>query len=81
MTRQSQDGLIDCIDDGQCAIDVKVDPSGPQRDVSNYLQITEAARAVVLACVDEHALSTGGVANQLGTYLSPFSDKMSRFIF
>ena len=73
---------MDCIDDGQCAIDVKVDPSGPQRDISNYLQITEAASAVIRTCVDdEQAFSTGGFANHLGTYSSPFSDTKLGVIF
>ena len=64
--------LIISIDDGQCAIDVKVDPIGAQRDVSNYLQITEAASAVIGACVDSQQPSTGGLVKQLGAFFNPF---------
>lgn len=58
--------LIVSIDDGQCAIDVNVDPSGAQRDVSNYFQITEAANAVLRACVDTRPPGTGGLVKDLG---------------
>ncbi|KAM0797557.1 hypothetical protein BDR22DRAFT_892189 [Usnea florida] len=48
-------------DDGQCAIDIKVDPNGMQHDVSNDLEITNAASAVRRDCVGSQygSLSVG----------------------
>ena len=60
-------GLNVRADDGLCAIDVKVDPNGAQRDVSNYLQIFNAASAVLRTCIDVRLENTGGVVKQLGT--------------
>ncbi|KAL9128058.1 MAG: hypothetical protein Q9175_007610 [Cornicularia normoerica] len=54
-------------DNGQCAIDVKIDPKGVQRDVSNYLQITNAAGAVIRNCVGTRLPNTGGLVRQLGS--------------
>lgn len=65
-------------DDGHCAIDVKVNPDGAQRDVSNYLQITNAASAVLHACVDTRLPSTGGLVRQLGVEYRSLSVEMSR---
>ena len=56
------------IDDGLCAIDVTVDPDRPQHDISDYLQITNAATAVLRTCVNPQASNTGGAVKQLGTF-------------
>ena len=56
------------LDNGNCAIDIKVDPYGAQRDVSNYLQLTNAAGAVLRDCVSVPQPNTGGVVNQLGMF-------------
>ncbi|CAF9932602.1 hypothetical protein IMSHALPRED_008939 [Imshaugia aleurites] len=55
-------------DDGQCAFDVEVDPNGAKRDVSNYLEITNAASALFHTCVEMRLPSTGGTVKQLGTF-------------
>ena len=55
-------------DDGLCAIDITVDPERPQHDISDYLQITNAASAVLQTCVNTQASNTGGVVKQLGTF-------------
>lgn len=56
------------IDDGLCAIDVTVEPTGPQHDISDYFQITNAASAVIQNCVITAASNTGGIVKQLGTF-------------
>ena len=56
------------IDDGLCAIDVTVDPDRPQHDISDYLQITNAASAVLQTCVNTGASNTGGSVKQLGMF-------------
>ena len=61
--------LISIADDGQCAIDIKVDPNGMQHDVSNDLQITNAASAVRRGCVGTRRPNTGGIVRLLGTCL------------
>lgn len=55
-------------DDGLCAIDIKVDPNGVQHDVSNDLEIKNAASAVRRDCVGTRLPNTGGLVKQLGTY-------------
>lgn len=55
-------------DDGQCAIDVQIDPNGAQGDVSNYFQITNAATAVLRDCVQMRQPSIGGLVKQLGMF-------------
>ncbi|KAF6231089.1 hypothetical protein HO173_010789 [Letharia columbiana] len=66
-------------DDGQCAIDVKVDLNGAQRDVSNYLQITNAASAVLRDCVQMRQPSTGGLVTNLGIRYRSLSAEISRY--
>ena len=61
--------LSSIADDGQCAIDIKVDPNGMPHDVSNDLQITNAASAVRRDCVGTRRPNTGGIVRQLGTCL------------
>ena len=56
------------LDSGICAIDIKVDPNGAQRDVSNYLQLTNAAGAILRDCVSAPQPNTGGLVNQLGMF-------------
>ena len=56
------------IDDGRCAIDITVDPDRPQHDISDFLQITNAASAILQTCVNTQASNTGGVVKQLGTF-------------
>ena len=56
------------LDNGNCAIDIKVDPDGAQKDVSNYLQLTNAAGAILRDCVSAPQPNTGGVVNQLGMF-------------
>ena len=60
--------LSSIADDGQCAIDIKVDPNGMQHDVSNDLEITNAASAVRRDCIGTRPPNTGGVVKQLGMY-------------
>ena len=60
--------LIVILDNGYCAIDIKVDPDGAQRDVSNYLQLTGAAGAILRNCVAAPRPSTGGLVNRLGMF-------------
>ena len=55
-------------DDGQCAIDIYGDPNVPQPDLSNFLQIADAASAVLRNCVQLRQPSIGGVVKRLGTY-------------
>ena len=62
--------LILIADDGQCAIDIKVDPNGMQHDVFNDLEITNAASAVRRDCVGTRLPNTGGLVNQLGKYFT-----------
>ena len=56
------------LDNGYCAIDIKVDPNGAQRDVSNYLQLTNAAGAILRDCVAGPFPGTGGLVTQLGMF-------------
>ena len=60
--------LSSIADDGQCAIDIKVDPNSMQHDLSNDLEITNAAGAVRRYCIGTRLPNTGGVVKQLGTY-------------
>ena len=60
--------LSSIADDGQCAIDIKVDPNGMQHDVSNDLEIRNAAGAVRRDCVGTRLPNTGGLVEQLGMY-------------
>ena len=55
------------VDDGQCAIDVKAEDSGQRRDISNYLQLTQAASTVLRTCVDVRLANSGGYVKFLGT--------------
>ena len=55
-------------DDGQCAIDIKADPNGMQHDVSNDLEIRNAASAVRRDCVGTRPPNTGGLVDKLGMY-------------
>ncbi|KAM0799912.1 hypothetical protein BDR22DRAFT_853453 [Usnea florida] len=66
-------------DDGYCAIDIKVDLNGAQKDVSNYLQLTNAAGAILRDCVAPPRPSTGGLVNQLGIKYRSLSVEMSRY--
>ena len=56
------------IDDGRCAIDVTVDPDGPQHDISDGVQISNAASAILRTCVNTLTSNTGGVVKKLGTF-------------
>ena len=60
--------LIVILDNGNCAIDIKVDPDGTQRDVSNYLQLTIAAELILRVCVSARQPNTGGLVNELGMF-------------
>ena len=56
------------LDNGNCAIDIKVNTDGAQKDVSNFLQLTNAADAILRDCVSIPQPNTGGVVNQLGVF-------------